>query len=58
MTETYCDRCGEPGRHDACMRARALEPPRFCARCRRRMRVQVVPTGWHATCAEHGTIDG
>ncbi|MFF5081178.1 hypothetical protein ACFY36_29350 [Actinoplanes sp. NPDC000266] len=54
----YCDRCGEPaaqGDHAACDRARALEPPRYCADCRRRMKVQVVPTGWTATCVEHGT---
>ncbi|XVV11294.1 hypothetical protein ACQP2X_41700 [Actinoplanes sp. CA-131856] len=53
----FCDRCGEPaaqGDHAACERARALEPPRYCAECRRRMKVQVVPTGWTATCVEHG----
>ncbi|WP_117209742.1 hypothetical protein [Allorhizocola rhizosphaerae] len=54
----YCERCGEPGRHDECERARALEPPRFCAKCRRRMKVQVVPAGWTATCVEHGTMHG
>nr|WP_166387807.1 hypothetical protein [Catellatospora methionotrophica] len=56
---TYCDRCGEPtgtGTHDSCRAARQLEPPRFCTHCRRRMKVQVVPTGWTATCAEHGTL--
>jgi hypothetical protein len=55
----YCDRCGGPrneGNHDACRRARELEPPRFCARCRRRMIVQVTPTGWTARCAEHGEL--
>ncbi|MFD0520663.1 biotin synthase auxiliary protein BsaP [Paractinoplanes durhamensis] len=54
----YCDRCGESaagGAHAACAAARELEPPRFCPRCRRRMKVQVVPTGWTATCVEHGT---
>ena len=53
----YCDRCGEPaaaGDHARCAAARALEPPRFCPDCRRRMKVQVVPTGWTATCVEHG----
>lgn len=57
----YCDRCGEPadvGDHHACEAARALEPPRYCAQCRRRMVVQVVPTGWTATCVEHGTLSG
>jgi hypothetical protein len=55
---TYCDRCGEPlggGSHAACEAARELEPPRYCPQCRRRMKVQVVPTGWTATCVEHGT---
>ena len=33
-----------------------LEPPRFCARCRRRMKVQVMPGGWRAECSEHGDI--
>ena len=56
----YCDRCGEPAaaRHQACERARQLEPPRFCPHCRRRMKVQVVPTGWTATCVEHGSSVG
>jgi hypothetical protein len=54
----YCDRCGFPvdeGAHAPCAAARELEPPRFCPDCRRRMKVQVVPTGWTATCVEHGT---
>lgn len=55
----YCDRCGvsqEEGDHRACREARVLEPPRYCPQCRRRMKVQVVPTGWTAACVEHGTI--
>jgi hypothetical protein len=52
---TWCDHCGEPGEHPACVAARRLEPPRFCPRCRRRMKVQVLPAGWSATCVEHGT---
>ncbi|MEU8298506.1 hypothetical protein AB0C04_14615 [Micromonospora sp. NPDC048909] len=58
---TWCDRCGETagvGAHGACARARALEPPRFCAHCRRRMKVQVLPVGWSAVCVEHGEIRG
>lgn len=57
----WCERCGETlagADHQACVRARALEPPRYCGRCRRRMKVQVLPTGWRATCAEHGTRSG
>jgi DNA-directed RNA polymerase subunit RPC12/RpoP len=56
---TYCDRCGRPvtdGDHGACQRARALEPPRYCPHCRRRMVVQVTPTGWTARCVEHGEL--
>ena len=35
------------------LRARraALEPPRYCAQCRRRMVVQVTPLGWTARCS-------
>ena len=40
--------------HSACRSARALEPPRFCPYCRRRMKVQVLPAGWRAVCTEHG----
>lgn len=53
----YCDRCGEPlgtGVHEECSRARELEPPRWCSYCRRRLVVQVVPTGWSARCPQHG----
>ena len=54
---TYCDHCGallSGGSHEACRAARALEPPRFCPVCRRRMKVQVLPAGWRAVCVEHG----
>ncbi|GHJ49528.1 hypothetical protein Cs7R123_68700 [Catellatospora sp. TT07R-123] len=57
-TVTYCDRCGEDAAaadHTACRAARELEPPRYCAHCRRRMKVQVVPTGWSAACSVHGS---
>ncbi|HZN75451.1 MAG TPA: hypothetical protein VFC00_27780 [Micromonosporaceae bacterium] len=53
----WCDRCGESlteGSHATCAAARSLEPPRFCALCRRRMKVQVLPAGWRAVCVEHG----
>ncbi|OZV73523.1 hypothetical protein CA850_31055 [Micromonospora echinospora] len=55
----WCDRCGEPAGarvHEPCRAARALEPPRYCPSCRRRMKVQVLPTGWRATCVEHGAL--
>jgi hypothetical protein len=54
---TWCDRCGRAlaeGGHEACTAARALEPPRYCRWCGRRMKVQVLPAGWCATCVEHG----
>jgi hypothetical protein len=63
MTE-YCGRCGrETAGHAAsevtgCARALALEPPRYCAACRRRMVVQITPTGWTARCSEHGVVTG
>jgi ribosomal protein S18 acetylase RimI-like enzyme len=58
----FCDQCGEPltapslatSAHDRCGAARELEPPRYCGQCRRRMVVQVHPTGWTARCSEHG----
>jgi hypothetical protein len=58
-SDPYCGRCGEPqaaGGHEACRSFAALEPPRYCARCRRRMVVQVLPRGWTARCSEHGVL--
>jgi hypothetical protein len=55
----FCDRCGraaEDGEHASCRAARSLEPPRYCAQCRRRMVVQVLPIGWTARCVEHGEL--
>ncbi|NUR72006.1 MAG: hypothetical protein HOU81_14395, partial [Hamadaea sp.] len=56
----FCGRCGralstEPA-HVDCAAALELEPPRYCTQCGRRMKVQVVPTGWSATCVEHGAL--
>ena len=62
---TYCGRCGDPmvdeqrqpvGDHVDCLRAFRLEPPRYCAQCRRRLIVQVLPTGWTARCSAHGEL--
>ena len=56
---SYCDHCGEPldvADHAVCRARRELEPPRYCPICRRRMVVQVVPTGWTARCSEHGLL--
>jgi hypothetical protein len=57
----FCDRCGGElavGDHAGCRAARALEPPRFCGSCRRRMKVQVLPAGWRAVCVAHGARQG
>jgi len=54
----FCGQCGEPGTHEDCLRRLALDPPRYCGQCRRRMVVQVHPTGWSARCVEHGTVSG
>ena len=60
----FCGHCGgerAPGveaGHERCDRAAALEPPRYCPHCRRRMVVQVTPTGWRARCSRHGEVPG
>ncbi len=57
---SWCGQCGEEaasGSHARCARRAELEPPRFCARCRRRMKVQVTPGTWTATCVAHGTVE-
>ena len=57
----WCGQCGEaltPEGHAACRRGAELDPPRFCGHCRRRMVVQVTPTGWTAKCVEHGLTTG
>ena len=62
----HCARCGADrtvdglsvGDHLACDAALELEPPRYCSVCRRRMVVQIVPTGWTARCSEHGDLHG
>ncbi len=54
----FCGRCGEPAPspHPVCVEGLALEPPRYCAQCRRRLIVQVMPTGYAARCSAHGEI--
>lgn len=54
--QVWCGRCGKRGSHPECEAALALEPPRYCPTCRRRMIVQVLPSGWHARCSEHGIM--
>ena len=55
----WCGQCGEELHgegHDRCRAAADLDPPRYCGHCRRRMVVQVTPTGWSARCVEHSTV--
>ena len=61
MCDVYCARCGEDAghpEHASCDAALELEPPRYCTLCRRRMVVQITPTGWTAHCSEHGDVTG
>lgn len=56
----WCGQCGGAlagGEHTRCERRAELEPPRYCVRCRRRMRVQVTPGAWTAACVEHGSVE-
>jgi len=50
----HCDGCGRPassGDHTRCRARRAAtDPPRYCASCGRKLRVQVLPVGWTAHC--------
>jgi hypothetical protein len=60
----FCGHCGDPDEagppasdeHRRCGELLTLEPPRYCALCRRRMKVQVTPTGWSAECSRHGLL--
>ena len=62
IVAVHCPRCGRPLSdrltHIGCATALELEPPRYCIQCGRRMKVQVVPAGWSATCVEHGVSAG
>ncbi|WP_458107275.1 biotin synthase auxiliary protein BsaP [Arthrobacter sp. R3-55] len=62
----YCGHCGGEAvagsdsptsdAHQGCQQRLAMEPPRFCPQCRRRMKVQVTPLGWTAECSRHGRL--
>jgi NADH pyrophosphatase NudC (nudix superfamily) len=65
ITETYCGHCGQrtaqgdspaSATHQSCQQRLVLEPPRYCALCGRRMKVQVTPTGWTAQCTRHAVL--
>jgi hypothetical protein len=52
---THCTGCGKSlSECHGCRRA--LDPPRFCSECGRRMTVMVIPTGWVAKCRDHGEL--
>jgi hypothetical protein len=50
---TICTGCGSPG-CTGC--GRALDPPRFCPACGRRLTVAVTPGGYRARCRDHGPL--
>ncbi|MEJ2871657.1 hypothetical protein WCD74_28110 [Actinomycetospora sp. OC33-EN08] len=54
----FCSFCGgeaASGDHEHCRaRLSAIDPPRYCPECGRRMVVQVDPMGWTARCSRHG----
>ncbi|MFP5313281.1 MAG: hypothetical protein ACLGH7_12920 [Actinomycetes bacterium] len=61
----FCGHCGEASdggvrppsnAHQQCGERLAMEPPRYCPACRRRLKVQVTPLGWTAQCSRHGGI--
>ena len=46
---SYCAGCGrQEGDHSSCLKP--LDPPRFCTQCGRKLKVQVLPTGYRASC--------
>ncbi|MGR0158659.1 biotin synthase auxiliary protein BsaP [Paenarthrobacter nitroguajacolicus] len=67
MSQQFCGHCGSldasgsgggptSDTHQSCQQRLAMEPPRFCPQCRRRMKVQVTPLGWTAECSRHGKL--
>jgi len=55
LPASHCSGCGRP-LTDCPGCARALDPPRFCPACGRRMAVTVTPGTWTATCRDHGVM--
>jgi len=54
--EPFCRWCGRASQDcDGVAGHRDLNPPHFCPTCGRRMRVQVSPTAWSASCRDHGS---
>jgi hypothetical protein len=57
VAAAYCRWCGSAaGECDGSTCRRELDPPRFCPTCGRRLRVQVTPTGFTASCRDHGVL--
>ncbi|SDW02518.1 hypothetical protein SAMN04487912_101169 [Arthrobacter sp. cf158] len=64
VSQQFCGHCGgafatsgegpTSDAHHSCQQHLAMEPPRFCPQCRRRMKVQVTPLAWTAECSRHG----
>ncbi len=54
---TFCLGCGRPAADCPGGCSPALDPPRYCPRCGRRLAVTIVPTGVQARCRDHGPIE-
>jgi hypothetical protein len=52
----FCPGCGRPTSECDGGCRRRLDPPRFCPRCGRKLRVQVTPRGYVARCFAHGEV--
>jgi hypothetical protein len=50
-----CTGCGRADCDGSCRRA--LDPPRFCPTCGRRLTVLVTPVRAEARCRDHGPVD-
>ncbi len=58
VPDPFCRWCGRPaGGCDQSTCHGALDAPMACPTCGRRIRVVVIPTGYTATCKEHGQLD-
>jgi len=58
VADAFCRWCGtRRDEHPDRECRRALDPPRFCPDCGRRMRVTVHTAGYEAACRDHGIIE-